>query len=348
MNTLQHIEHIKKLKNAASREATGLQRKLFLDNVGQMASVSPNEPLLVLPLIDVNAVFIADGTYCDPQIAESLKFTLSRAIANKQSEDVIQDIQEDIRIHSLSRSLEGQNGWNDKATAGTVPGSAPTNRFIGDMRLACGITLIVGPAALGKTPLAHAIAGYGSAEYEMIRFGEPLAGYITNPVQAAHALGNAMLTSDTIVFDSFKDLLSSATGGAMRSGITRSVLPLFSTLSTIAADAGCTILVPVNPSSNDDEILELLVEAVKSNSTSIVYAQTATSWTYLVRGGEGLPRSTGTITTQFNKEGVMDINVVKSTLQSGASEPSSTHYESTYELADDELAAMILRSIRST
>lgn len=196
-------------------------------------------------------------------------------------------------------------GVNPRARA-SLPGSAPGNKKIGKILVPCGVCAIVAGGGRGKTPLAHTMAAQGVDHYSVVRVGEPLAGYASsNSAESiAYSIAVAMLDSADIVLDSVKDLLSSG-GSLMKSGLSRDALTALSSWGTAACDAGCTIYIPVNPSTPDAEVNELLIEAGKSNATMLVTpSQNVENWDYFNRKGEGLPRSSGKFKMKFAQNGL--------------------------------------------
>lgn len=190
----------------------------------------------------------------------------------------------------------------------TAPGSVPGNKRIGNLVMPCGVCVIVGAGATGKTPLAHALASAEVDAYGVVRVGEPLAGYTTSRYNGAASLARAMVGHSDIVLDSVKDLLSGG-GSAMKSGLSRDALTTLSAWSILACNLGCTIYVPVNPSTRDPEVQELLSEIARSNATMTIENVGANSWSYSARRGEGLARETGKMTLDWNKAGDPSITI---------------------------------------
>jgi len=184
-----------------------------------------------------------------------------------------------------------------------ILGSAPGNKKIGDTMIPCGVCLIIAGGGSGKTPLAHALASFGVSSYSVVRVGEPLAGYSSSHESVAFSLANSMLSSSDIVLDSIKDLLSGG-GAAMKSGLSRDALVSISGLASTACSSGCTIYIPVNPSTPDPEVIELLAEISRSNATMTVVTKGSNSWDYVARKGESLNRSSGTMLLTYDKDGV--------------------------------------------
>lgn len=204
-----------------------------------------------------------------------------------------------VQIAELGEDLKpvkGTNpvqGWLHPLLADVPAGATFGTKQIGKIVIPSGLCLVVGGGGVGKTPLCHALAGYGRDNYGVVRAGEPLAGYSVDHDVVSASLGVAMYECDSIVLDSIKDLLAKG-GSAMKSGISRSALVEMTAWSILAHALGVTLYVPLNPSSDDKEVVALMVEAARSNATStIAYSggdERSSQWTYYARQGEALPR----------------------------------------------------------
>lgn len=207
------------------------------------------------------------------------------------------------------RDAEGQfvtsshRGWSVKITNQLVPGCVPCVGMLLDTRIGAGVLVAVGKGNSAKTPFAYALAEEigGKSGYEVIRLGEPLSGYNTDLEAATFEIVQAIMTSRVIVLDSIKDVLGSAAGNATSSGISRGAFQFLSDLGTIAASRGCIIIIPVNPSSSDPRIEDLMIEASRSNSTMVAVGKND-SWTILGRTGEGLVRTSTELMTSFDSK----------------------------------------------
>jgi hypothetical protein len=189
-----------------------------------------------------------------------------------------------------------------------ILGSVPGNKMIGKLIMPCGVCLIVGPGGVGKSPLAQMLARSSTDNFGIVRIGEPLSGYSSSEKQSATDIAFGMIDSSDLVVDSIKDLLAGG-GAAMKSGISRESLTALSEWSSLACDMGTTLYVPVNPSSPDKEVLELLAEAARSNATSTLIYAGGSQWTYLGRTGEGLDRVKTTISFDANRLSVDNADV---------------------------------------
>lgn len=199
-----------------------------------------------------------------------------------------------------------------------LPGSVPANKVVDGVIIPCGLVLIISGGGQGKTPLAHALASHGVKDYEVVRAGEPLGGYESDRRAVADQLACALINGSDIVLDSVKDVLSVG-GSAMKSGISREVLVLFSTWAIAAVETGSTIYVPLNPSTNDPDVVALLIEAAKSNADMTVMASGESEWMFEARRGEGLDRRTGSLSLGFDGDSVPFIKKVN---ESGVIEKS--------------------------
>lgn len=199
-------------------------------------------------------------------------------------------------ISSEFRSMMDDAGLTP--TAGSLPLAAQVNGF----SFPCGAYIVVGKGDAGKTPMAYAlaeaIAGDDPDGFELIRYCEPFAGYNKSEAQAGAELVRKMVSHRVIVVDSLKDMMTQMKGGLMDSGLSRGVLPLFSKLSMMASELGCVLIFPINPSSQKDNMIELLAEVARSNVAAAV-VKDGSEWVILARHGEGMLRGTGTLKLNF-------------------------------------------------
>lgn len=229
--------------------------------------------------------------------ALAIKFGRGVARVDKTGADVASEDADDKEDSSTPLVAKGLT--LNPALRNPVMGSVPGNKRLGLLVIPCGVCLIVGPGGVGKSPLAQALAGAGVESFGMVRVGEPLSGYSSTEKETAQYIAKSMLLDTDVVIDSVKDLLSSG-GGAMKSGITRDSLITLSEWSSLACDLGVTLYIPVNPSSADSAVLELLAEAARSNATSTIIYDKGDKWSYVGRTGEGLERVSTNIT--FTKD----------------------------------------------
>lgn len=205
--------------------------------------------------------------------------------------------------YTYEEVVADSRGWK---VGPRIAGSAATNKTVLGVRIPAGVCLIIGGASTAKTPFAHAIAAAGGRDYAVVRYGEPLAGYCLDPEEMAVKLGAALISQRDIVLDSVKDILAFASGGAMTSGISRGSFPILSDLSALAAERGCTIYVPFNPSNTDEKTVNALIEAAKSNVTTTIVGERGSSeseskWSVFARRGEGLLREKGSLVGRFEQ-----------------------------------------------
>lgn len=173
-----------------------------------------------------------------------------------------------------------------------VAGSAPLNKTTGALHIPCGICVIVAGTGKGKTPLAHHLADLGVESYGTVRVGEPFAGYSTDHSRIAHDIGQAIVKDSDVVIDSIKDRLADG-GNLMQGGISRGALTDLSTWAIRAAELGCTLYIPLNP-SGDEELIAFMTQAAQSSASMTISHASGTKWSYSSRTGEGLERLSGT------------------------------------------------------
>lgn len=223
-----------------------------------------------------------------------------KASIDKNDESVVLGLAEPTLSFEEAATL---TGLSEELESVTIAGSAPANKRGPHGLIRAGLMLIVAPGGVGKSPLAHHLAGYDVAQYAVVRAGEPLAGYTANRDRIAKALAQAMYNCSDVVLDSIKDLLSSSGGGAMKGGISREALLDLSSWASTAASLGVTLYVPLNPSSK--ELIDQMIEVAASNATTVFSNHGGTSaWAWTARTGEGLPRESGTYEFKTTGRGV--------------------------------------------
>lgn len=229
------------------------------------------------------------------------------------------------KVDELVGYLETKHrGWSAPVLQYAIPGCVPCSGTVFGARIGSGILVAVGLGDTSKTPFAYALAEElaGDEGYYVVRLGEPLSGYTTDLSAATNEIVKAIMAHKVIVIDSIKDVLGTARGNATSSGISRGAYQFISDLGTIAATRGCVIIVPVNPSSSDPRIAEMLVEATKSNATMLAQGEGST-WTIYSRTGEGLLRTATKFKATF-EEGdlVMSLSVPGSNHKPGQTRES--------------------------
>jgi hypothetical protein len=183
-------------------------------------------------------------------------------------------------------------GFNEDIGSLFVPGCAPCISEVEGVRYASGITVVAGRGNTGKTPFCHALAAHIAPEgYEVVRFGEPLSGYHSNFDDFIADLGRALVTKKVIVIDSMKDIIAAAGGTTTTGGLSRGAFQLMSDIGIISASRGNSVIVSLNPTSDDARVIELVNEAVRSNATTLASSSDGgSSWDIITRTGEGLVR----------------------------------------------------------
>lgn len=283
-------KHRKQLMRAASAESCGKHRA----EVEEVLHSIGSEAAFALQFDKSTAVIDGDGVEYEPELVDDVVVldggnVQSMKIKAKQAKSFRQGYRHPL----LTKGLKGAAHANKQGPGFVIP---------------CGVVLIVAGGGKGKTPLAHALAGWSNSgrdhEYAVVRIGEPLSGYTDSTSDAALSLGCAMANHSDVVLDSIKDLMSGAEGAAMKSGISRGALLSISGWSSLACDLGCTIYIPVNPSTDDEEVKQLLIEAARSNATAVISMTSDGKWMYSARTGEGLERRAGTLIVTYKDDAV--------------------------------------------
>lgn len=278
--TKDRIETIKRLRLINSER--GVARALFERN---LFVLDEREPVLTVAYGQATASVTKDGRLTDPFVEVSNS-------TGREDEEV--------------RSERLQPGLHIARDPAILAGSVPLNKMIGKIAIPAGVCLILAGGGEGKTPVANAMAAHGVASYASVRVGEPMAGYTSSSRDAAHALAAAIVSHRDVVLDSIKDLLSGG-GSAMKSGLSRDALVSISGWAALACSVGTTIYIPVNPSTPDPEVLQLMGEISRSNATMTMIVAAPGVWAYSTRTGEGLPRTEGQVKVKFDSDGLASI-----------------------------------------
>jgi len=198
------------------------------------------------------------------------------------------------------------------STVGGANNTIDSTDALDVLAIPVGLLVVVGGGGIGKSPLLVALAKSNSDEFAFVRYGEPLAGYLVSPTDGATALAHSLLYYRDIVFDSAKNILSTAAGAAIKAGLSRGAFVFFSHLSTIASNRGSTIYTAANPSVDDPGAISSLTEAVNSNATCVVLSLGNDTWALKRRTGESLPRVTTIFKTMFDDNGELSIVFISS------------------------------------
>lgn len=281
-------EHKAKLRQAASATKCGSRRAEVEDAMSRIL----DEPAFTIKVGKTTAVVTGLGVEYAELAIENVEVDDENSISYTLPFDKAKVMRPGY-IHTNLRS--------------DLPGAAFANKRVRDWVIPCGVVLIVASGGKGKTPLAHALAAIHHSEvdhaYGVVRMGEPFTGYSDENV--ALSLGEAMANHSDVVFDSIKDILSSTDGGAMKSGLSRGAITAISAWSSMACELGCTIYIPVNPSSDDKEVFDMMVEIAKSNATATIIDAGNDIWEYSSRTGEGLERVGGRLKVVYDKGDVI-------------------------------------------
>lgn len=211
-------------------------------------------------------------------------------------------------------------GWADVLRDSVTKGCVPCVAEVDNVRYGAGLAVIAGRGDVGKTPFVHAFGDHlaGDSGYAVVRFGEPLSGYDSNFESFVRDIAEAMLKHKIIVIDSLKDVIASIGGNATTGGFSRGAFQLLSDLGSMATTRGCMVMASVNPTSNDDKLVDLLNEVSRSNATTLVVADPALNqWNVITRTGEGLQRVNNVLTSRYTDDLVMEFEKPNKAPKSG-------------------------------
>lgn len=159
-----------------------------------------------------------------------------------------------------------------------------------------GLVLFVGPADVGKTPLAmHVAEKLGGV---LVKHGEPFPGFTITREELAMQILEAAQLSDVIVVDSLKDLARDSSGAAMSDGLNSGFFTMMSQWSALFASYGKSLVVPVNFATSRDDAIKSAVQSIKSNATMLAVA-VDDRWEWVMRTSVGAKRSKGAFHIQW-------------------------------------------------
>lgn len=172
-------------------------------------------------------------------------------------------------------------------------------RSVDGLPICTGLTVILGPAGTGKTPLLNYLTG--SVDGHVIHHGEPFPGFSTEDCE----LALRVLASDSpvIAIDSVKNLIGRLGGAASARGISRELFPMLSDLASEFASAGRALILTINISSDNDLVFNEISEAIKSNATMAIFAGTDSRCAWFARTGVGLKRRSGVFNIKWAGNG---------------------------------------------
>lgn len=178
-------------------------------------------------------------------------------------------------------------GADDLQVVGTVDGVLP---------VPTGLVLFVGPADVGKTPLAmHVADRLGGV---LVKHGEPFPGFTITREELAMQVLEAAQMSDVIVVDSLKDLARDSSGAAMSDGLNSGFFTMMSQWSALFASYGKSLVVPVNFATSRDDAIKSALQSIKSNATMLAVA-VEDRWEWVMRTSVGAKRSKGAFNVQW-------------------------------------------------
>lgn len=295
-------------------------------------------------LIGDNPVVEEVVEYVAPSAEEVLRVRFGRAVAIVFDDG---DVKTHARIKDAETALTSTDAAHDYIfdeygiNVATDPSTLGTAFDNGNLRVPVGVGVVMGPANVGKTPVLKWLVGESNKAAQgtakMIRYGEPLPGYLTRETEAVTLLVNYLLDPvvKIIAIDSIKDLLGTMGGSLMARGIPREMFVMLSQWGSVAASLGKLIVVPLNISTDNAEALAEVESGVLSNAT---FAAVATSvsgsgfkFDVTARIGEGKRRQNSVMSLAFDSEG--NPSVVTS---------SNAKFEINHQPADDSVTQISL------
>lgn len=197
--------------------------------------------------------------------------------------------------YSLAPAVEAIAGVNLNLATVRVGSSA--------MPVHAGVMAVSGPSDVGKSPLARAMAvavckALKLDSYASIPFGEPYPGYASDEALLPASLLYAMAKSPVVVLDSVKDLVLDSGGAAGKGGLSRVAQKFLSKLGPAAAQLGCVVIIPVNPSSTSKDAITEFYSGVMSTCSGFLQHDGGARWAWITRPVEAQERLSGSFTRE--------------------------------------------------
>lgn len=310
------------------------QKKLFWASSPGSAFNAFSEKLSSMQSGDAAFALSLDSGEAVVYDKDGLRLRASKTVKRGDSEEVV-----------YSDVLSNHRGWVRELNAAVVPGSTPCVADVDGTRFGAGLFIVVGAGSVGKTPFAHALASLmcksDSSDWATIRFGEPLAGYHSDFDELVDDVAVAVANHKVTVVDSFKNVIATAGGTTASGGLSRGAFNLFSDLGALAATRGCAVIIAVNPSASDAKVLDLLVEATKSNSTTLITTNDGSNFTAYSRTGEGLLRVSSPIYGEY-RDDVMVANTSGDSAKRSSASARPVRVQTTMA-NQDEISAVLNR-----
>lgn len=134
-----------------------------------------------------------------------------------------------------------------------------------------GCHVLFGPSGSGKTTFVAKMTEMVKDPSLFIDMGEPTAVSLTTNDGLRALLINLLVNHDGIVMvDSLRGIVYSGSGSTLSGGVSADLVELMAILSALAAWSGNCLVTVVNPLTNDATKFDMLIEAIKGSSTSIV------------------------------------------------------------------------------
>lgn len=138
--------------------------------------------------------------------------------------------------------------------------------------LASGLNCIFGPGGTGKTPVLEGMFALMREASTIVHYGEPVPWYTTELRVALKQIALSFLAGKHVFFDSTKNLVFRTPGNATTGGIAGTLYAQLSDLGTIFSAQNLAFVTVLNVSTSKTETLDIVNEAVRSNTNMLIFA----------------------------------------------------------------------------
>lgn len=164
-----------------------------------------------------------------------------------------------------------------------------------------GVTIIIGKSGSGKTKLALERMTALNDNVIYARHGEPLDRYFVKDlmkdatssgqmllpfeVDVANAIAGFLFQegSDVLIIDSLRYLFYAGGGATGKGGVNMTLFADISYLDVVANQRGKSLVVIINPLTDDDASYKSIIEAAKGSVSALIDVQSTTSIRYTSR-----------------------------------------------------------------
>jgi hypothetical protein len=163
-----------------------------------------------------------------------------------------------------------------------------TDGEVTSLGLPIGVTVVFGKSGTGKSHLMEFLAN--KLGFDIVRFSEPEIPCYLNPNSVIKEIEEFLEDKTRTIFgmDSFRFWVfnSKKRGAAAKGGINTSIYSDLTALSVVASMLNKTILVVLNPMSDDDSVLSTVTQALEGSVSGVIRTRAYGEFSFVARTEE--------------------------------------------------------------